>query len=96
VSRLQNLLQEGNVDMVTFTSSSTAANFVKLFRGERLSDILHGTAIGCIGPITAATVQDLGGKADLVSAEFTIPGLVRAMGDFFERGAGAGVRPAGA
>ena len=96
VSRLRSLLQEGTVDMVTFTSSSTAANFVKLFRGEKLSDILHGTAIGCIGPITEATVQELGGKADLVSAEFTIPGLVRAMVDFFERGAGAGARPPGA
>lgn len=96
VSRLKSLLQEGTVDMVTFTSSSTAANFVKLFRGERLSDILHGTAIGCIGPITEATVRELGGKADLVSAEFTIPGLVRAMVDFFERGATAGARPRGA
>jgi len=96
VSILSRLLQERKVDMVTFTSSSTAANFVKLFRGERLSDILHGTAIGCIGPITEATVRELGGKADLVSAEFTIPGLVRAMVDFFERGAGAGARPPGA
>ena len=84
VARLRRSLQEGIVDMVTFTSSSTAANFVKLFRGEKLSDILHGTAIGCIGPITEATVRELGGKADLVSAEFTIPGLVRAMVDFFE------------
>ncbi len=94
VSRLRSLLQEGTVDMVTFTSSSTAANFVKLFRGEKLSDILHGTAIGCIGPITEATVRELGGKADLVSAEFTIPGLVHAMVEFFQHGAGA--RPAGA
>jgi uroporphyrinogen III methyltransferase/synthase len=96
VSRLRSLLQEGTVDMVTFTSSSTAANFAKLFRDERLSNILHGTAIGCIGPITEATVRELGGKADLVSAEFTIPGLVRAMVDFFERRAGAAARPAGA
>jgi uroporphyrinogen III methyltransferase / synthase len=96
VPKLRSLLQEGTVDMVTFTSSSTAANFVKLFRGEKLSDILHRTAIGCIGPITEATVRELGGKADLVSAEFTIPGLVRAMVDFFQHGAGAGARPAGA
>ena len=93
---LGNLLRERKVDMVTFTSSSTVANFVKLFRGEKLSDILRGTAIGCIGPITEATVRELGGKADLVSTEFTIPGLVRAMVEFFERGAAAGARPRGA
>lgn len=98
VSILSTLLQERKVDMVTFTSSSTVWNFVKLFGGEKLSVILDGTAIGCIGPITKATVEELGGNADLVSAEFTIPGLVRAMVDFFVRGAGAagGARPAGA
>ncbi|MDP2601717.1 MAG: uroporphyrinogen-III synthase [Deltaproteobacteria bacterium] len=96
VPKLRSLLQEGSVDMVTFTSSSTAANFVKLFGGEKLSDILRGTAIGCIGPLTEATVRELGGKADLVSAEFTIPGLVRAMVDFFQHGADTGARPAGA
>jgi uroporphyrinogen III methyltransferase/synthase len=69
---------------------------VKLFSGEKLSDILQGTAIGCIGPITEATVRELGGKADLVSAEFTIPGLVRVMVDFFQHGAAAGARPPGA
>ncbi len=94
VSILRRLLQERRVDMVTFTSSSTVWNFGKLFGGEKLSVILDGTAIGCIGPITGATVRELGGKADLVSAEFTIPGLVRAIVDFFERGAGA--RPPGA
>jgi len=96
VSRLRSLLQERKVDMVTFTSSSTVANFVRLFGGEKLSDILHGTAIGCIGPITEATVREFGANADLVSAEFTIPGLVRAMADFFQHGAVAGARPAGA
>ena len=93
---LGNLLRERKVDMVTFTSSSTVANFVKLFGGKKLSDILGATAIACIGPITEATVRELGGKADLVSAEFTIPGLVGAMVDFFERGTGVGARTPGA
>jgi uroporphyrinogen III methyltransferase/synthase len=87
VSRLRSSFGAGEVDMVTFTSSSTVANFVHLFQGEKLSEILRGTAIGCIGPITEATVVELGGQADLVSAEFTIPGLVRAMVEFFERDA---------
>lgn len=94
VSRLSSLLREGAVDVVTFTSSSTAVNFAKLFGGKKLSEILGATAIACIGPITEATVRELGGNADLVSAEFTIPGLVRAMVEFFERDAGA--RPRGA
>jgi len=83
LSKLRNLLREKKLDMVTFTSSSTVANFVNLFEGEKLSQILGGVAVGCIGPITQATVEELGGHADLVSPEFTIPGLVRAMVDFF-------------
>jgi len=83
LAKLRNLLREKKLDMVTFTSSSTVANFVNLFEGESLSQILGGVAVGCIGPITQATVEELGGHADLVAPEFTIPGLVQAMVDFF-------------
>lgn len=85
VARLAGLLQAGEVDMITFTSSSTVSNFVKLFGGRKLLELLGDTAIGCIGPITKATVEELGGEADAVSAEFTTSGLVGAVVDYFQR-----------
>lgn len=76
-------LRRGEIDAVTFTSSSTVKNFVRLFGERHLGAVLAGSAIACIGPITARTVQQLGGCADIVAEEFTIPGLVRAMSEYF-------------
>jgi len=87
VSGLLRPLRAGEVDMVTFTSSSTVTNFVELLGGQSWMDALAKTAIACIGPITQQTVEELGGRADVVAADFTIPGLVQAIVEYFEAGA---------
>jgi uroporphyrinogen III methyltransferase / synthase len=79
------VLGEGGIDAITFTSSSTASNFAAMLQGQDLSRLLAGIAIACIGPITRKTVEDLGLRADIVAAEFTIPGLVSAIADYFSR-----------
>ncbi len=79
---LKKMLQAQTIDFITFTSSSTVAHFVSLFEGRRLSEIAGRAAIACIGPITEKTVEDLGGYADVVAAEFTIAGLVSAIVDY--------------
>jgi uroporphyrinogen III methyltransferase / synthase len=93
VSALCKLLREGTIDMITFTSSSTATNFAAMLRDQDLPRLLSRAVIACIGPITRKTVEDLGMRPEVVSEEFTIPGLVSAMIDYF---AGtANQRPAG-
>jgi uroporphyrinogen III methyltransferase/synthase len=77
-------LKNREIDMVTFTSSSTVTNFNRLIEPENLGEILTGVATACIGPITRETLEDLGGRADVVASEFTIPGLVSAMIDYFK------------
>jgi uroporphyrinogen III methyltransferase/synthase len=84
-SGLKSLLKGRGVDMVTFTSSSTVINFVGLLQGQRLGELLDGIGVACIGPITKKTVEEMGGRADVVSEEFTITGLVDAIVDYFER-----------
>jgi uroporphyrinogen III methyltransferase/synthase len=79
VAPLVNLLKQGKIDVITFTSSSTVKNFVQIFDGRRLGEISAGAAIACIGPITAQTVTELGGEVDITAREFTIAGLVDAM-----------------
>ena len=93
VSALCKLLREGTIDMITFTSSSTATNFAAMLRDQDLPRLVSKAVIACIGPITRKTVEDLGMRPEIVSEEFTIPGLVSAMVDYFTRTANQ--RPAG-
>ena len=77
------LLREGRIDMIAFTSSSTVTNFATLLRDQDLPTLLSGVVIACIGPITRQTVEELGMRPAIVSKEFTIPGLVNAMVEYF-------------
>jgi uroporphyrinogen III methyltransferase/synthase len=74
---------EAKPDMVTFTSSSTVTNFARLFDGQELRDVLRGVAVGCIGPITAATARTHGLAIAVEPPEFTIPALTTAIETYF-------------
>lgn len=67
--------------VVTFTSSSTAKNFAELLGAKRAG--LDGVLTSSIGPVTSATLRDIGFKVDIAAKEFTIPGLVAAIVDAF-------------
>lgn len=69
-------LKEG-VDVVTFTSSSTVRNTLDILEGDK--QYLEASLIACIGPITAATAQELGLRVDLVADEHTVEGLIESL-----------------
>lgn len=73
---IREMLISGEADMVTFTSSSTVKNFVKLV-GDDTPQLMNGTAAIAIGPVTARTARDVGLDVAAESAEYTIPGLVK-------------------
>jgi len=85
IATLQRLLQRGEVDMITFTSSSTVSNFTQLFGGAPLTAILGATAVACIGPITAKTVEELGGQVAIIARQFTTEGLLDAIVVYFNQ-----------
>lgn len=83
--KLRELLLQANVDMVTFTSSSTVRNFVAAFPHENLAQLLARTRIGCIGPITADTVHEYGLTVAVQSSVYTIPGFTEAIVEYFQK-----------
>ena len=66
------------LDVITFTSSSTARNFLGLM-GKSLQSRLHGVKLASIGPVTSATLRELGLRVDIQASRFTIPGLISAI-----------------
>ncbi len=74
-------LRAGEIDVATFASSSTVRNLVALLGGD--IEPLRLCRIACIGPVTAATAEELLGRPpDIVAPEHTIEGLVRALVDW--------------
>ncbi|MEW5954691.1 MAG: uroporphyrinogen-III C-methyltransferase [Bacillota bacterium] len=78
---IREMLQSGQLHVVTFTSSSTVKNFVHLLGLENPREALKGVTVACIGPITAATANQMGLDVDVTASEYTIPGLVRALAE---------------
>jgi uroporphyrinogen III methyltransferase/synthase len=67
--------------MITFTSSSTAENFMAL-KLPMPPDIKTAS----IGPITSKTMRELGLRVDVEAKDYDIPGLVAAISGYFAAG----------
>lgn len=69
-------------DAVLFTSSSTARNFAELL-GDDYRERLRNVQLAAIGPVTSATLRDLGLTVAIEAREYTIPGLVEALREYW-------------
>lgn len=72
------LLAAGEIDAITFTSSSTVRSFVQRLGTDAL-DRARQAVIACIGPVTAETAREAGLPVSVVAEPSTIEGLVEAL-----------------
>lgn len=72
---LRERLRAREVDVVTFTASSTVEGFMRRFGDLDLTFL----TVACIGPITADTARKSGLQVDVVAEEYTVSGLVQAL-----------------
>lgn len=70
-------LEQNTIDWITFTSSSTAANFLAQIDAELLRK--SKARLASIGPVTSAALQKAGLTVALEAVPFTIPALVLAL-----------------
>ncbi|MEA2749792.1 MAG: uroporphyrinogen methyltransferase / synthase [Myxococcales bacterium] len=79
---LSSLLEGGEIDAVTFTSSSTVEHLCDALEARAIP-LLAKTVVASIGPITTETAKKRGIRVDVMAAEYTIPGLVSALEKHF-------------
>ncbi|HEX7056256.1 MAG TPA: uroporphyrinogen-III C-methyltransferase [Bacilli bacterium] len=75
-------LKRGQIHVVTFTSSSTVRNLLRLLREQSGDDplaLLRHAEIACIGPKTAQTASECGLNVTYTAADATIQSLVEAI-----------------
>jgi uroporphyrinogen III methyltransferase/synthase len=83
--KLRKILAGGEVDVVTFTSSSTVNHFIDLLKKEEVKRLLKGVTIACIGPVTARTAEGLGMEVRIQPKEYTVPALTAAIVNYFAK-----------
>ena len=76
-SEMQKLMEEGKVDVLTFTSPSTVYNFMDMVGGKKA--IPDRVGIACIGPVTEEACKKVGLRVDIMQGPYSIPGLVEAI-----------------
>ncbi len=71
-----NQILDGQVDYLTFTSSSTVQNFVMQIGKEQIEGLKNKVTVACIGPITADTARAAGFSVGVSARIYTIDGLL--------------------
>ncbi len=72
-------IKNGEVHIVTFTSSSTVRNFVQIIGEKNIAGLNGHVQYASIGPITTQTAEEMGLHVTIKAKEYTIPGLVDAI-----------------
>ncbi|XEC93201.1 uroporphyrinogen-III C-methyltransferase [Paenibacillus tarimensis] len=76
------MLREGRVHMITFTSSSTVTNLLELLRRQGIKEpeeLLRGITTVSIGPVTSTAAEQAGLQVHVEPEEATIAGMLDAI-----------------
>jgi uroporphyrinogen-III synthase len=82
--RARPLLESGEIDAVTFTSSSTVLGLLALLGAAEAGRLLAGVVVAAIGPVTAETAARHGLRVTVMPETYTIPALADAIAEHFE------------
>jgi uroporphyrinogen III methyltransferase/synthase len=77
-AELRDALDRRSVDWITFTSSSTVKNFIAML-GEHYQQAMQNVSIASIGPITTATLVQLGLTPTVEAKTFNLDRIVDAL-----------------
>lgn len=82
---IRQMLEQGEIDLITFTSSSTVRNFLAMLNTSNPASLLGRARVACIGPITARTAIEMGLTVDIQAKEYTINGLLQAIMEYYSQ-----------
>lgn len=70
-------IDQGDVDWITFTSSSCVSHFFEIFKG--IEARAGGLKFASIGPVTSATLREIGYEPTVEATSHDVQGLVEAI-----------------
>jgi uroporphyrinogen III methyltransferase/synthase len=72
--KLFKALKSGEITVATFTSAASFNNFIESM-GREAAELLHGTTIAAIGPVTAKAIEAAGLKVAIIPQKATIEAM---------------------
>lgn len=78
-AKLKRLIEAGEADWITFTSSSTFEHFVKIIGPAKLKKLVRKTKFASIGPVTSRTIRRYGFKPACEARVYHTEGLADAI-----------------
>lgn len=76
-------LSEGKIDVVTFTSASTALNMFEIAKEhaliEKIRESLNKTTVAAIGPVTQHALAELGVHVNVIPGKYTVKAMMEAL-----------------
>ena len=79
---LINWINEGRINVITFTSPSTVEHLMAMMEGSY--HLLQGIKIACIGPVTAEASRKAGLDVDILQERYIVPAMVQSICEYFE------------
>ncbi len=81
---LRQIMGERRVEMIVFTSSSSVTNLAELSQPDSLAELLKGTTVAAIGPVTAETARRQGLDVSVQPSRYDVPSLINSIRQHFE------------
>lgn len=78
--QIRKAVEQGEVDWITFTSSSTVRNFFELLKG--IEATAGALKFASIGPVTSATLREVGYEPTVEATRHDVEGLIEIMVQF--------------
>ncbi|WP_226673274.1 uroporphyrinogen-III synthase [Rossellomorea aquimaris] len=82
IVQLKEIIENEQVDIITFTSSSTVHHFMKVIREYSLYDRIRDIPIACIGPITKNIAEQYGLHVKICPSVYTVNEMVNEMKEY--------------
>ncbi|PLT30180.1 uroporphyrinogen-III synthase [Peribacillus deserti] len=83
-SGLIEFFETNKADVLTFTSASTAANFMKIVRKNNLEEAIQESVVACIGPAAKNKAEALGLTVQICPDTYTVDGMLQAIIAFYK------------
>lgn len=78
-------LEDNKPDVITFTSGSTASNFVEILGDERAAKLAKNAVVASIGPMTTRIAEEHGLNVTIEADIHSVPGLVETVIQHFSQ-----------